>query len=379
MKSRWFHRPGAAGAGGPRRVAVAALAWTVLLTGGQARGATGDAGRSLFESRCASCHGLDGRGAPGEQALGVPLPDFSDCSFATREPDTDWAAVAHGGGPARGFSELMPAQGDALTREEIEAILGHLRSFCSDDRWPRGELNLPRPLVTEKAFPEDEVVASAFVNVNRGGAVASELLVEKRIGPRGQLEAVLPIVAREQLPSGAWRAGIGDVALAGKYAFFHRLEWGSIASLGGEVIFPTGDEEAGLGRGSVVFEPYLAVGQLLPWDGFFQLQALGEIPVDRDLDDEVQLRMTLGRSFTFVPYGRVISPMVEFIGGWEFGQDVTSQWDAVPQVQIPLNRRQNIRLDVGARIPMTEFDARAVQVGAYLLWDWYDGGLLEGW
>ena len=72
--------------------------------------------------------------------------------------------MIHGGGPSRGFSVLMPVWGAALSEAEIARVLSHLRSFCSDDRWPRGELNLPRPLLTEKAFPEDEAVVTTFAS-----------------------------------------------------------------------------------------------------------------------------------------------------------------------------------------------------------------------
>jgi hypothetical protein len=34
--------------------------------------------------------------------------------------------------------------------------------------------------------------------------------------------------------------------------------------------------------------------------------------------------------------------------------------------------------NVGARIPVDGSD-RNVQVMGYLLWDWFDGGLLDGW
>ena len=90
--------------------------------------------------------------------LETPLPDFTDCRFASREPSADWMAVVHEGGPVRGFSEMMPAFGEALGEEEIEKVVAYVHSFCRDRSWPRGELNLPRPLVTEKAFPEDEAV-----------------------------------------------------------------------------------------------------------------------------------------------------------------------------------------------------------------------------
>jgi len=357
---------------------LSAVAWAV---DSGATGSTVPDGRAIFEARCAACHGSDGKGAPGRAALKIAMPDFSDCSFASREPDGDWRAVAHDGGPARGFSELMPAHGKLLSEAEIAAVVKHLRSFCSDRRWPRGELNLPRPLVTEKAFPEDEALITTFANVNRDGEVATDLLFEKRIGPRAMLEIALPVVAVEQrsATSSHWNAGVGDVGLGAKYAFFHSLESGSIASLGGELKIPTGDEDRGLGQGTVVFEPYLAAGQRLPWNSFAQLQLLGEIPTERDMADEIQLRLALGNAFSLRPHGRVLAPMVEMIGAWKLGDESETDWDIVPQIQVPLSRRQHIRVDLGVRIPLTNTDERATRFGAYLLWDWFDGGLLDGW
>jgi len=261
-------------------------------------------------------------------------------------------------------------------------VLGHLRSFCTDARWPRGELNLPRPLVTEKAFPEDEAVVTTFANVNRDGEVATELLFEKRIGPRAMLEIAMPVVAKEHVTDSEshWHAGAGDLGLGAKYAFFHDLARGSIASLGAEIKLPTGDEDRGLGKGTPVFEPYLAAGQILPWNFFAQLQLLGEIPTRRGrADDEIQLRMTLGNGFSLRPHGRVWAPMVELIGAWKFGDTTENEWDILPQIQIPLNRRQHIRLDLGVRVPIVNTEDRATRFGAYLLWDWFDGGLLDGW
>jgi mono/diheme cytochrome c family protein len=41
-----------------------------------------DTGRALYESACAACHGIDGRGAPPAMlGFDVPVPDFTNCSF----------------------------------------------------------------------------------------------------------------------------------------------------------------------------------------------------------------------------------------------------------------------------------------------------------
>ena len=39
-----------------------------------------------------------------------------------------------------------------------------MRGFCTRTSWPRGELNLPRALITDKAYPEDEAVITTTVN-----------------------------------------------------------------------------------------------------------------------------------------------------------------------------------------------------------------------
>ena len=87
----------------------------------------------------------------------------------TRERTWDWRAIIHEGGPRRGFSEIMPAFGDALTLEQIDKAMAYLREQCPDPTWPLGELNLPRPLFTEKAFPEDEWVLQTSVDVTGDG------------------------------------------------------------------------------------------------------------------------------------------------------------------------------------------------------------------
>ena len=116
-------------------------------------------GRQVYEQVCITCHGPDGRAGVNLELEKIKKPpDFTDCSFANREPDRGFLAVAHNGGPARGFSALMAPWGGTFSEEEIGLAVGHIRTFCKDDRWPRGELNLPLALVTGKAFPEDEAV-----------------------------------------------------------------------------------------------------------------------------------------------------------------------------------------------------------------------------
>ena len=91
------------------------------------------------------------------------------------------------------------------------------------------------------------------------------------------------------------------------------------------------------------------------------------------------LRLVLGRGFTSGRFGRTWSPMVEALAARELNSGEDTNWAVVPQFQVTLNTRQHIRLNVGVRTPLNNRSERNTQVIAYLLWDWFDGGFLEGW
>ena len=117
--------------------------------------------------------------------------DFTDCGVATPEPDGDWELVITHGGLAAGLSSEMPSYGDALTGGQIEALIGYIRGFCAEPGWPIGTLNFPRPIFTEKAFPENEflVLPEFSDGVTEFGLRA---IYERRLGRRGHVEVLFP-------------------------------------------------------------------------------------------------------------------------------------------------------------------------------------------
>ena len=344
-------------------------------------------GRAIYRAACSSCHGADGRGAPPSLVgFPTPVPDFTDCDFANREPDSDWMGIAYEGGPSRGFSEHMPAFQGALTVEQVQLAVNHIRTFCTDDRWPRGELNLPRALITGKAFPEDEAVMTTLIDIEGEGAILNKVVYEQRFGPRNQWEIVVPFgwLETENVidddGSTRWTSSMGDIALALKRVVYHSYEKGSIVSVAGELILPTGDEELGFGNGTTVFEPIVVWGQILPADFFLQTQFGLELTADKDeAENAAFLRAALGWTTTTGEFGRAWSPMVELTAGREFATDTTIRYSIVPQIQITLNKRQHIMFNFGLRAPLNERDVRKAQVVFYVLWDWFDGTLFEGW
>lgn len=340
-------------------------------------------GKQIYEAACAACHGQDGRGQPVSTLGFVPpstFPDFTDCSSSSREPDSHWSAMIHEGGANRGFSPIMPSFRQALTTPEIHKVIEHVRSLCVDPAWPRGNLNLPRPLFTEKAFPEDEIVLTTAFNLKGAPAVNNVLVIEKRLGARTNMELIVPGAFRKQ-PSGSWFGGVGDVSVELKRSIFHNLPTGSILAIAGEVRLPTGNASRGLGSGITYIETFASYGQLLPGNSFFQTQTGIETPTRRHQEPtEVFWRANFGKSLNQNRgFGRTWSPMVETVAVRELVPGARTEWDIVPQVQVTLNKRQHIRANIGFSIPLRNTAGRAAQFAFYLLWDFFDGGLRDGW
>jgi hypothetical protein len=77
--------------------------------------------------------------------------------------------------------------------------------------------------------------------------------------------------------------------------------------------------------------------------------------------------------------GRLWTPMVEFVASRDLVSQPKTNWDVVPEMQVTISHRQHIRVNVGYSKPFTNTGGRRSQVVFYLLWDWADGKLTEGW
>lgn len=340
-------------------------------------------GKEIYQAGCAGCHGGDGSGG-AQSTIGFEkpdtFPDFSKCDQTTPEDNWAWKAVIRDGGRSRGFSQIMPSFSGALTTAQIDAVVRYMRGFCKQSGWPRGELNFPRALGTEKAFPEDETVITTSLNASGSPGVSNEIVHEQRFGAKNQIEISLP-VEFQRPDRGLWYGGLGDLGLGLKRVLASSLRTGSIASLQGEVILPAGNRQHGLGTGVTTFETFGAYGQLLPLRSFLQFQAGADLPVDTSkAPQSVFLRTAVGKSFNAnAGLGRMWSPMMEVLGDRDLETGAKTSWDVMPEMQVTLSKRQHVRFDVGLRIPTVNTAGRQKQVMFYLLWDWQDGKLLEGW
>jgi mono/diheme cytochrome c family protein len=339
-------------------------------------------GGRIYKAGCVACHGADGKGAPETiSAFERPdtFPDFTRCDQTTAEVNTAYKAVIVHGGPNRGFSQIMPSFGDALSSQDIDDVVAYLRSFCREPHWPRGELNLPRALVTEKAYPEDEEVISTAINVHGAPANETHIIHEQRFGTKNQIEVDVPIAFNDI--NHAWYGGTGDTTLGIKRVMFSNLNTGSILSLQGGFLLPSGNRARGLGSGTTTFEPFAAFDQLFRTDTFVQLQLGAELPFHTDIAPQsIFFNSAIGQSFAADHgLGRLWSPMLEFVASRDLVNAANTDWDVIPELQVTISKRQHIRGNLGLSIPANNTMGRPKQVMFYLLWDWADGKLTEGW
>jgi cytochrome c553 len=342
-----------------------------------------DTGEHIYNTACVACHGPDGKGTPQSIAGFEPpdsFPDFTRCDQTTAELDNDYRAVIVHGGRYRGFSEIMPSFSEALSDDEqISKVIGYLRHFCRESGWPRGELNLPRAIATEKAYPEDEEVVSTAVNARGTPGNETHIIHEQRFGVHNQIEVDVPIIFQDQ--NRTWYGGIGDATLGVKRVFFSSLRLGSIFALQGSVLVPSGSRTRSFGSGTTTFETFAAYDQLFKTNTFFQTQLGADLPRHTDLAPQsiffnAAIGQTIGADRGL---GRAWSPMFEFLAQRDLIDGAKTDWDVLPQLQVTLSHRQHIRGDLGVRVPVTNTFGRPVQLQLYFLWDWQDGKLTEGW
>ena len=341
-----------------------------------------ETGEQIYKAGCVACHGQDGKGTPTTiSAFEKPdsFPDFSRCDQTTAEMDNDYRAVITNGGRYRGFSQIMPSFGKALTPDQINKVVAYLRQFCHESGWPRAELNLPRALVTEKAYPEDEEVISTAVNARGAPGVQTHIIHEQRFGQKNQIEVDVPIMFQDQ--SHVWHGGVGDATLGIKRVLFSSLPRGSILAVQGSVLVPSGNRARGFGSGTTTFETFAAYDQLFKTNTFFQTQFGADLPRHSNIAPQsIFFNTAIGQIIgADHGLGRAWTPMMEFIADRDLVDLAKTNWDVLPQLQVTLSHRQHIPGDVGVRVPVTNTSGRAVQIGFYLLWDWQDGKLNEGW
>jgi len=321
----------------------------------------------MWTAWCARCHAENGSGKVSEPTVTVVPMDFTDCRVATPEPDADWERAIAKGGPGVGLSPEMPAFEDSLTPQQITLFVSHMRGLCTETGWPIGNTNFPRPILTEKAFPENEVVLLPAISHYSEETAPSitegsfKAIYERRFGKQSMVEIAVPLVTTNSLLTRT--SGLGDISIGLKHAASFTNS--RIISVGLEVAFPTGDRFKAHGSGAIKIEPYLSAGFLLG-NWYWQSQLKPEISTNT-----VRAR----HHFVYNTYiGRDTSPAPTT---WTIGVELNGEDELValtPQVRKGLTGTGALAASVGMMLPLNNREAQGMRWVGYLLWEY-----LEPW
>ena len=333
-------------------------------------------GETVFATHCASCHGSAGRPDPESalvKGLGIVPANFDDKLFNSREPASDWKTVITHGGPALGFSEMMPAFAGVLSESDIDAVLAYIKTGIGGDHdYPDGDLNLFLPLRTKKAFPEDEWVwKQRYSGQDGDNALKSILEYEFRIGTRAQ--GVLEATYEHKGSTSEF----GHLEPGFKYVLSHDRRAGFILTGAAQVGVPLNSDA------HWEFLPYIAVGKIINDD--FTFQGSGRLKLDLEDSDNSSAEFAGVVHWTHTTLPRNVFPALEVVAEMPFERGTgsarkdTVQVSLLPQARIGLNKRGNIALNVGVELPVNDTDRYDWRGYVYFIWDFADGGLLEGW
>jgi cytochrome c oxidase cbb3-type subunit 3 len=150
-------------------------------------------GRQVFESRCAGCHGIDGRG--GERA-----PDIATPAKTQRRSDSALAQIINGGIPSAGMPAFSTL--DASTTQALVKYLRFLQGKTGSAALPGNPQNGKAIFFGRARCSECHLAAGA------GGFIASDLSSYGRSRP---VEEIREAIVKPNQPSNAPR---GTVTIA---------------------------------------------------------------------------------------------------------------------------------------------------------------------
>ena len=304
-------------------------------------------GEQLYQQACAACHGATGAGVAPDHPLYPTfetLPaDFTDPLFNSREPAADWFLVVKYGGTRLGLSDQMPAYIEALSDEQVDIVVAYLKTLADTRRYPPGELNFFRPLVTVKAFAEDELVLENRYTSSPDAPGKTAWLVEfeRRVGAQSHLEAKLEYVDDGE------RSELEEIEVAFKTALSFDLQRQFLLAFGAEVGIPLEDDDE-----SVSVIPYLALAQGLSDSFSLQAQLRTVLPIE-DVDTG---NVRLSGVVHWLPaiWPRSVSPGLEAVLTQPFSGEEDLAASLVPQLYAGLSKGGHVAFAAGIEVPLTE-------------------------
>jgi len=93
-------------------------------------------GKAVYGQHCMECHGIDGKGPPGDwrtrDAAGrFPPPPLDHSAHAWHHPTADLLEIIREGSP--GGQGNMPAWKGKLTEQQMQDVVAYIKSLWSDE------------------------------------------------------------------------------------------------------------------------------------------------------------------------------------------------------------------------------------------------------
>jgi len=122
------------------------------------------AGRALYATHCALCHGPSGRGdGPSAVGFATKPSDLTDGRLINQMPDDFLVNVITHGGSVEGLSSGMPAFGAYLSDAQVGQLILYVRSLAS----PPFQTAAVVPLVTAPRAPKQPIFFSHVVHAGK--------------------------------------------------------------------------------------------------------------------------------------------------------------------------------------------------------------------
>lgn len=119
------------------------------------------AGRALFATHCATCHGDAGRGdGPSAVGFATKPADLTDGRLLNPLPDEFLVSVISGGGQAQGLAPTMPPFDRTLGVQQIAQVVAFVRTLAQPPFRP----DQARPLVKPEYAPRQPIFFNHVVH-----------------------------------------------------------------------------------------------------------------------------------------------------------------------------------------------------------------------
>jgi mono/diheme cytochrome c family protein len=135
------------------------------------------AGRAVYVTHCATCHGDGGRG-DGVSAAGFATKpsNLTDGRLMNGLPDEFLASVIRGGGPAQGLAPTMPPFERSLSEAQVGQVIAYVRSLATPAR-PAGS---PNTLVRIDPAPRQPILFNHVIHAGSFGIACQHCHTDAR-------------------------------------------------------------------------------------------------------------------------------------------------------------------------------------------------------